>query len=100
HRPLISILFPYPTLFRSINLAQFEIDPAIVKLIPAETAQKYQIIPLSRAGRIPSEASTDPDAPAGMTFGPHRRVTPASLDGVGLDRKSTRLNSSHVKISY
>ena len=34
----------------SINLAQFEIDPAVIKLIPAETAQKYQIIPLSRAG--------------------------------------------------
>ena len=34
----------------SINLAQFEIDPAIIKLIPAETAQKYQIVPLSRAG--------------------------------------------------
>src|SRR4029434_2188930 len=34
----------------SINLAQFEIDPAVIKLIPAETAQKYQIVPLSRAG--------------------------------------------------
>ena len=34
----------------SINLAQFEIDPAVLKLIPAETAQKYQIIPLSRSG--------------------------------------------------
>ena len=34
----------------SINLSQFEIDPAIVKLIPPETAQKYQIVPLSRAG--------------------------------------------------
>src|SRR5712671_2350779 len=35
----------------SINLTQFEIDPAVIKLIPADTAQKYQIIPLSRAGR-------------------------------------------------
>ena len=35
----------------SINLAQFEIDPAVIKLIPAETAQKYQIIPLSRVRR-------------------------------------------------
>src|SRR5437588_1889308 len=44
----------------SINLAQFEIDPAVIKLIPAETAQKYQIIPLSRAGATVTIASTDP----------------------------------------
>jgi len=44
----------------SINLSQFEIDPAIVKLVPAETAQKYQIIPLSRAGATLTIAMTDP----------------------------------------
>jgi type IV pilus assembly protein PilB len=44
----------------SINLSQFEIDPAIVKLIPAETAQKYQIMPLSRAGATLTIAMTDP----------------------------------------
>ena len=44
----------------SINLAQFEIDPGIVKLIPAETAHKYQIVPLSRAGATLTIAMTDP----------------------------------------
>src|SRR4051794_286409 len=44
----------------SINLAQFEIDPAVIKLIPAETANKYQIIPLSRAGATLTIAMTDP----------------------------------------
>src|SRR3954467_3938026 len=44
----------------SINLAQFEIDPAIVKLIPSETVQKYQIIPLSRSGATLTIAMTDP----------------------------------------
>ena len=44
----------------SINLAQFEIDPAVIKLIPAETAQKYQIIPLSRTGATLTIAMTDP----------------------------------------
>ena len=44
----------------SINLTQFEIDPAIVKLIPAETAHKYQIVPLSRAGATLTIAMTDP----------------------------------------
>jgi type IV pilus assembly protein PilB len=44
----------------SINLTQFEIDPAVIKLIPADTAQKYQIIPLSRAGPTLTIAMTDP----------------------------------------
>ncbi len=44
----------------SINLTQFEIDPGIVKLIPAETAQKYQIVPLSRSGATLTIAMTDP----------------------------------------
>ncbi len=44
----------------SINLSQFEIDPSVIKLIPAETAQKYQIVPLSRAGATLTIAMTDP----------------------------------------
>src|SRR5207237_6759772 len=44
----------------SIALTQFEIDPAVVKLVPAETAQKYQIIPLSRSGATLTIAMTDP----------------------------------------
>src|SRR5215468_706271 len=44
----------------SINLTQFEIDQSVIKLIPAETAQKYQIIPLSRAGATLTIAMTDP----------------------------------------
>src|ERR1700741_36163 len=44
----------------SIALTQFEIDAAVVKLVPAETAQKYQIIPLSRSGATLTIAMTDP----------------------------------------
>src|SRR5580765_6489553 len=44
----------------SINLNQFEIDPGVIKLIPAETAHKYQIVPLSRAGATLTIAMTDP----------------------------------------
>src|SRR5215218_6465161 len=44
----------------SISLHKFEIDPAVVKLVPAETAQRYQIIPLSRAGATLTIAMTDP----------------------------------------
>src|SRR5476649_2458035 len=44
----------------SINLAQFKIDPTIVKLVLTETARKYQIIPLSRSGSTLTIAMTDP----------------------------------------
>jgi type IV pilus assembly protein PilB len=44
----------------SINLSQFEIDSAVIKLIPADTAQKYQIVPLSRSGATLTIAITDP----------------------------------------
>src|SRR6476469_4950536 len=44
----------------SINLTQFEIDPGIIKLTPAETAHKYQIVPLSRSGATLTIAMTDP----------------------------------------
>src|ERR1044072_4514163 len=44
----------------SIALNQFEIDPAVIKLVPAETARKYQIVPLSRAGATLTIAMTDP----------------------------------------
>src|SRR5262245_38876349 len=44
----------------SIKLSEFELDPAVIKLIPAETAAKYQIIPLSRVGATLTIAMTDP----------------------------------------
>jgi type IV pilus assembly protein PilB len=44
----------------SIALGQFDVDAAVVKLVPAETAQKYQIIPLSRSGATLTIAMTDP----------------------------------------
>jgi type IV pilus assembly protein PilB len=44
----------------SINLTQFEIDASVIKLIPPDTAQKYQIIPLSRSGATLTIAITDP----------------------------------------
>src|SRR3712207_8343442 len=64
-RPPRSTLFPYTTLFRSINSA-------------------------ANHGRV----LTEPPAPVGMT----QEGDGASL--LVLDRKSTRLNSSHANISY
>ena len=44
----------------SIALDQFEIDPAVLRLVPAETAQKYHVLPLSRSGATLTIAMTDP----------------------------------------
>jgi type IV pilus assembly protein PilB len=44
----------------SINLGYFEVDPNITKLIPVETATKYQVLPLSRVGSSLTLAMVDP----------------------------------------
>jgi type IV pilus assembly protein PilB len=44
----------------SIALHQFDIDAAVLKLVPAETARKYQIVPLSRSGATLTIAMVDP----------------------------------------
>ncbi len=44
----------------SINLEHFEMDPAMIKIIPAETARKYQVLPLSRSGAVLTIAMVDP----------------------------------------
>src|SRR5438445_7093357 len=44
----------------AINLQFFEIDHAVVKLIPQETAKRYQILPLSRVGAALTIAMVDP----------------------------------------
>src|SRR6186997_3016369 len=44
----------------SIDLGRFDIDASVIKLIPPDTAQKYQIVPLSRAGATLTIAMTDP----------------------------------------
>jgi len=44
----------------SINLKFYEIDPNVIKLIPQDTALRYQVIPLSRVGSVLTIAMTDP----------------------------------------
>src|SRR3712207_7095986 len=86
-RPPRSTLFPYTTLFRSAEGAGDERVPAVERFA---------------AGAGP----VDVEGRAGVVD--DRRVVddPARVDAVegqaadGLDRKSTRLNSSHANISY
>jgi len=44
----------------SINLSEFEAETAVVKIIPADVAQKYQIVPVNRAGSTLIIAMADP----------------------------------------
>jgi type IV pilus assembly protein PilB len=44
----------------SINLKYYEVDPTVIKLIPQDTAVRYQIVPLSRVGSTLTIAMTDP----------------------------------------
>ncbi|BCG46906.1 Type IV fimbrial assembly, ATPase PilB [Citrifermentans bremense] len=44
----------------TINLADYEVEPSVVKIIPAEIAHKYQIVPVNRAGSTLIIAMSDP----------------------------------------
>src|SRR5436309_9035325 len=81
-RPPSSTLFPYTTLFRSaVVLARPTLAEVTIRGRPGFLLR----------GRLPRSR---PPAPAN----PDLRLLPAF--DTYLDRKSTRLNSSHVKISY
>src|SRR5438045_2534593 len=43
-----------------INLAEFEVDPEVIKLIPVEVVKKHQVIPVNRAGSSLIVAMSDP----------------------------------------
>jgi len=44
----------------AIDLRDFELDAALVRLIPGETAAKYNVIPVTRTGNTLTLAMTDP----------------------------------------
>src|SRR2546426_6597807 len=88
-RPPRSTLFPYTTLFRS---------PGDVVAIPAPAWVSYpQIVHLTRAR--PILVPGDPEWGHKLSVRDLQRVVPGA-QGLILDRKSTRLNSSHLVISY
>src|SRR5690349_23057848 len=90
----MSTRFPYTTLFRSV----FDAMPLAAPAPPAapEPAAPDDAVPAAPAPpapEVPVPAAPAPPAP------PAPPVLPAALPAVE-DRKSTRLNSSHVEISY
>jgi type IV pilus assembly protein PilB len=44
----------------SINLADFEIEPAVIKLVPGDVARKYMILPVNKTGATLTIAMGDP----------------------------------------
>jgi type IV pilus assembly protein PilB len=44
----------------SVNLEMFDIEPAVIRLIPREVAEKYSVLPLSRVGATLTLAMVDP----------------------------------------
>ena len=44
----------------TINLSEYDIDPAVAKIIQAEIVQKYQLVPVNRSGSTLVVAVSDP----------------------------------------
>src|SRR3712207_7787465 len=82
-RPPRSTLFPYTTLFRSASHLKFRAH--FIELIDALKAKGKEFAHVLKMGRTQLQDAVP------MTLG-------QTFDG--LDRKSTRLNSSHANISY
>src|SRR3712207_7611200 len=80
-RPPRSTLFPYTTLFRSQEVAARRLEQVLVRA--AYRHRRHR-----REHRVPRASVVQL----------HRRVDLRDLGGI--DRKSTRLNSSHANISY
>src|SRR5690349_23931415 len=93
-RPPRSTLFPYTTLFRSVRIFFCEIECDRQRLGQDEIAVGDERQPAVRI-----ERQKFARARAGLAdFDRHMVVSKSEL--FAEDRKSTRLNSSHVEISY
>src|SRR5438105_12366523 len=44
----------------AVTLSQLDIDPDVLKLIPAQMARKYEIVPVERKGNVLTLAMADP----------------------------------------
>src|SRR5690606_40834416 len=88
-RPPRATLFPYTTLFRS--------DRRFESCLDSTCTRKPENRLLQAARRNFGQSFTELDFPIARIHVTHRVDEQIDLR---IDRKSTRLNSSHVKISY
>src|SRR3989442_7719240 len=90
-RPPRSTLLPYTTRFRS-SMAEPELVPF------PEPEPSGQLVPPPR--KPPTAIGLREPGDGRSHHGPPRPIAVGGFRGGGTDRKSTRLNSSHVRISY
>src|SRR5467141_260473 len=90
----------------SINLKFYEIDPNVIKLIPQDTALRYQVVPLSRVGSVLTIAMTDPTNVFAMDdikfmtgFNVEPVVASESAIGEAIGRFYGGGNASHEELS-
>src|SRR3712207_8386431 len=96
-RPPRSALFPYTALFRSPDLAVVVIGANdLTRFVPVDSA----VGALASAVRDLRAVGTDVVVVPAPDMSSIPVVPPAFRPAVQADRKSTRLNSSHVNISY
>src|SRR5690606_40154370 len=89
-RPPKSTLFPYTTLFRSGNYKVNWSNGESIASITGLTAGTYSV----------NVVDLDNSCVAYQNFVVSEPLDDFEIYGLYSDRKSTRLNSSHVKISY
>src|SRR5690606_39429569 len=98
--PPFSLLFPYTTLFRSAGTAGVNLGGLKDERQLAYRCQRVHVrrgCPSRSRGRRPPPARLGADLLRPRHEG---GGAGAPARGPRIDRKSTRLNSSHVKISY
>ena len=77
----------------SVTLSQLDIDPDVLKLVPAQMARKYEIVPVERKGNVLTLAMADPTnvfALDDVTFLTNLQVQP-SVAPQGAIRKAIEL---------
>src|SRR3712207_9112625 len=97
-RPPRSTLFPYTTLFRSLNLLELRLQAAHVQL-------RGELSAVRGGRRLKVDEAQRPRHRERLEGGVLRQPGAQQqrlqrVLSVHLDRKSTRLNSSHANISY
>src|SRR5690606_39441637 len=99
-RPPISTLFPYTTLFRSASYrVEGDAIPAPLQSVAGDPARGRTVVMGRDANCLLCHAVPETGARFMGNIGPPLSGVGARLSPGQLDRKSTRLNSSHVKIS-
>ncbi len=86
----------------SINLAHFEIDPSVIKLIPADVARKYNILPVNKTGATLTIAMADPTnvfAMDDIKFMTGYNVEPVVASEVGAPRGDRQVLRHHPRRS-